>query len=100
VHIQPTPFLRLNIFFSTSFCCSIGERENRGVQFPPKVLIPFQEFPGKGFFIMAGTHKPCRLFCFRKRGSSLALLLDPLPLEGLDESGAFLFVPLAQGESP
>jgi hypothetical protein len=38
--------------------------------------------------------------CFHKCGSSLALLLDPLPLEGLDKSGAFFIVLMAQGETP
>jgi hypothetical protein len=49
---------------------------------------------------MAGTHQSCRLFCFRKCGSLPALLLDPLPLEGLDESRAFFIVLMAQGETP
>jgi hypothetical protein len=100
VHIQPTPFLRLIIFFLSGFCCSIGERENRGFNSRQKFWSPSRKSLEGDFLLWPARINRAGFSCFRKSGSSLALLLDPLPLEGLDESGAFFIVLMAQGETP
>jgi hypothetical protein len=68
---------------------------------PTESFSPLPGTPWKGTFYY-GWHENIvpAFLAFRIRGNSLALLLDPLPLEGLDESRAFFIVLMAQGESP
>ncbi|MBT3711813.1 MAG: hypothetical protein HOG15_00495 [Anaerolineae bacterium] len=58
---------------------------------PTESFSPLPETPWKGTFYYGWRENVVPAFlAFRIRGSSLALHLDPLPLEGLDESRAFL----------